>query len=59
MKPRRVLLIAFLVITAVIGFTTLQDSIFIENQHVDINQISSEVKSISVKISDGVGFGDK
>ena len=52
-------MIAFLVITAVIGFTTLQDSIFIENQHVDINQISSEVKSISVKISDGVGFGDK
>lgn len=71
MKSRKIVLIAFLVIVSAIGFTTLQENVFVENQVVDISETSSEanqvvdisdtdseVKTIAVSISDGVGFGD-
>ena len=71
MKSRKIVLIAFLVIVSAIGFTALQDSVFVENQVVDVSETSSEVnqivdisdtgneiKTITVSISDGVGFGD-
>jgi len=51
-------LIVFLAITSVLGLATLQENIFIENQFVDVNEFSSEVKTISVSITDGVGSGD-
>jgi hypothetical protein len=54
-------LIVFLAITSVIGFTALQDSIifenqFVENQSGDIKDFSSEGKTITVDVSDGVGM---
>lgn len=71
MKSRKIILIAFLVIVSAIGFTALQENVFVENQVVDISETSSEanqvvdisdtdseVKTIAVSISDGVGFGD-
>ena len=38
-----------------IGLATIQDGIFNENQFVDVNEISSEVKTITIDLSDGVG----
>ena len=58
MKSRKIILIVFLAITSVLGLATLQENIFIENQFVDVNEFSSEVKTISVSITDGVGSGD-
>ena len=71
MKSRKIVLIAFLVIVSAIGFTALQDNIFVENQVVEFSETSSEVnqmidisdagnevKTITVSISDGIGFGD-
>ena len=51
-------MIVFLAITSVLGLATLQENIFVENQFVDVNELSSEVKTISVSITDGVGSGD-
>ena len=71
MKSRKIFLIAFLGIVSAIGLTALQDSLFIENQVIDISETSSkvnqvseitdastEVKTINVNIVDGVGSGD-
>ena len=58
MKSRKIILIVFLAITSVLGLATLQENIFVENQFVDVNELSSEVKTISVSITDGVGSGD-
>ena len=71
MKSRKIFLIAFLGIVSAIGLTTMQDSIFVENQVIDVsetsskvNQVaevddaSSEVNTITVSISDGIGSGD-
>ena len=59
MKSRKTLLIIFLVITSIIGFATLQENIFHENQLIEISESSSDVKTITVAITDGVGSGDK
>jgi len=58
MKSRKIILIVFLTITSVLGLATLQDDIFVENQFVDVNEFSSEVKTITIGITDGVGSGD-
>ncbi len=47
----------FLAITSVIGLAALQENIFVENLFVGINEFSSETKTITVDISDGVGLG--
>jgi len=59
MKSSRIILIFFLVLTSVIGLSTLQDNIFEGYQFVDVNEFSSDVKTITVEIADGVGFEDK
>lgn len=59
MKSRKTLLIIFFVITSVIGFATLQDNIFEENQLIQLNESPSDVKAITIAITDGVGSGDK
>ena len=58
MKSRKLFLIAFVAIVSVIGLATLQENIFVENEFIEINDSSSEVKTITVGISDGVGSGD-
>ncbi len=48
--------------TSVLGLAALQDNIFVENQiilnqSVDVKEVSSEGKTITVDINDGVGLG--
>jgi hypothetical protein len=58
MKSRKIMLIVFLAITSVIGLAAIQDNIFAENQLVDVNEFSSELNTITVRVTDGVGSGD-
>lgn len=62
MKSRKILLVAFLAVTSVLGLAALQDNIFVENQvvqnqSVEIKETSQDTKTITVDISDGVGLG--
>jgi len=59
MKSRKILLIVFLVLSSAVGLTMTQDYIFDEDQIVDVNEFSSQTKTITVEITDGVGSGDK
>jgi len=59
MKSRKVILIFFVVLAFAVGFTTLQDYAFDENESVTTNEFSSQLKTITVEIVDGVGSGDK
>ena len=52
------MLIVFLAITSVIGLAAIQDNIFAENQFVNVNEFSSELNTITVRVADGVGSGD-
>ena len=58
MKSRKIILIIFLAITSVLGLATLQENIFVESQFVNVNEFSSEAKTITVSIIDGVGSVD-
>lgn len=59
MKSRKIILVVFLAVASVLGITALQDdSIFVENQIIDVNEFSSEAKTITVGIVDGIGSGD-
>jgi len=58
MKSRKVILIFFLVLAFAVGLTTLQDYTFDENESVATNEFSSQLKTITVEIADGVGSGD-
>jgi len=59
MKSRKVILILFIVLAFAVGFTTLQDYAFDENESVTTNEFSSQLKTITVEIVDGVGSGDR
>ena len=60
MKSRKVILIFFVVLAFAVGFTTLQDyNAFEENESVATNEFSSQLKTITVDINDGIGSGDK
>jgi hypothetical protein len=59
MKSKKVILIFFVVLAFAVGFTTLQDYAFDENESVTTNEFSSQLKTITVEIVDGVGSGDK
>jgi hypothetical protein len=59
MKSRKVILIFFVVLAFAVGFTTLQDYTFDENESVTPNEFSSQPKTITVEIVDGIGSGDK
>ncbi len=60
MKSRKVVLIFFLVLAFAVGLTTLQDYYaFDENEFIVTNEFSSQLKTITVEINDGVGSGDK
>ena len=57
MKSRKIILIVFVAIAFTMWLATLQDNIFVENQFVDVNEFSSDTKTITVDMSDGVGVG--
>ena len=62
MKSRKIILVAFLAATSVLGLAALQDNIFVENQvvlnqSIEIKELSTDAKTITVDISDGVGLG--
>jgi len=60
MKSRKVVLIFFLVLAFAVGLTSLQDYYaFDENESFVTNEFSSQLKTITVEINDGVGSGDK
>ena len=59
MKSRKTVLIFFIVLAFAVGLTTLQDYAFYENESVAINEFSSQLKTITVEINDGIGSGDK
>ena len=55
-------MVVFLAVTSVLGLAALQDNIFVEkqivqNQSIEIKEISPDTKTITVDISDGVGLG--
>ena len=58
MKSRKILLISLLVIASFIGFAALQEDVVDGTQFVDINEVPSEVRTITVDLADGVGSGD-
>jgi len=59
MKSRKVVLVFFLVLAFAVGLTTLQDYYaFDENESIVTNQFSSQLKTITVEIGDGVGSED-
>ena len=41
------------------GLTTLQDNIFEGNQIESVNEISSEEKTITIEMNDGISAGQK
>jgi len=59
MRSRKVILIFFVVLAFAVGFTTMQDYAFDENESVITNEFSSQLKTITVEIVDGIGSGDK
>ena len=59
MKSRKIFLIVFLVMSSAVGLTMTQDYIFDEEQSVEVNEFSSQSKTITVEITDGVGSNDK
>jgi ABC-type phosphate transport system permease subunit len=59
MKSRKIFLIVFLVMSSAVGLTMAQDYIFDEEQSVEVNEFSSQSKTITVEITDGVGSNDK
>jgi hypothetical protein len=59
MKSRKIILIFFVVLAFAVGFTTFQDYTFDENESVTTNEFSSQLKTITVEIVDGIGSGDK
>ena len=58
MNSGKILLIIFLVISTVIGFATIQDYTSDENESLNVDDFSSQVETVKVKISDGVGSLD-
>ncbi len=53
-------MVFFVVLAFAIGLTTLQDyNVFEENESVATNEFSSQLKTITVDINDGIGSGDK
>ncbi len=58
MRSRKVVLIFFVVLAFAVGFTTLQDYTFDENESVTTNEFSSQPNTITVEIDDGIGSGD-
>ncbi len=59
MKSRKAVLIFFIVLAFVVGFTTLQDYTFDEIESIATNEFSSELNTITVEMVDGIGSGDK
>ncbi|MEX0854367.1 MAG: hypothetical protein WD018_01205 [Nitrosopumilaceae archaeon] len=59
MKSGKVLLMIFLVLSSAIGLAIMQDFASDENQSVSVDDYSSQVKKINIKVSDGVGSKDK
>ncbi len=45
--------------SSAVGLTMAQDYIFDEEQSVEVNEFSSQSKTITVEITDGVGSNDK
>ena len=62
MKSRKIILIIFVAIASTMGLAAVQDNIFVENQFVaenelvDVNEFSSDAKTITINMSDGVGL---
>ena len=49
----------FIVLSSAIGLAVIQDFASDENQSVSIDDYSSQVKQIKIKVSDGIGSDDK
>ena len=49
----------FIVLSSAIGLAVIQDFASDENQSVSVDDYSSQIKKIMIKVSDGVGSGDK
>jgi len=58
MNSGKILLIIFVVISTVIGFTTIQDYSSNENESINVDDFSSQVETVKIEISDGVGSVD-
>ena len=58
MNSGKILVIIFVVLLTVIGFATIQDYSSNENESLNADDFSSEVETVKVEISDGVGSVD-
>lgn len=59
MKSGKVLLIVFIVLALTIGVTTFDELGSNENKLIQIGDLSSQVKTIEIELSDGAGSSDK
>jgi len=59
MKSGKIFLMIFIVLSSAIGLAVIQDFASDENQSVSIDDYSSQVKQIKIKVSDGIGSDDK
>ena len=59
MKSGKIFLMIFIVLFSAIGLAVIQDFASDENQSVSVDDYSSQIKKIMIKVSDGVGSDDK
>lgn len=57
MNSGKIILIIFVALATVMGLATIQDYSPNENESIDFDP-SSQVETVTVEISDGVGSGD-
>ena len=55
MKSGKTLLIVFIVVASAIGLATFQEFNSVENHVVTTGDFSSDVKTVKISLSDGVG----
>ena len=58
MNLGKISLIIFVVLSTVIGFATIQDYSSDESKSIDVDDFSSQDKTVKIDISDGVGSVD-
>ena len=55
MKPGKIFLMIFIVLSSAIGLAVIQDFASDENQSVSVDDYSSQTKTKKIQLSDGVG----
>jgi len=59
MKPGKIFLMIFIVLSSAIGLAVIQDFASDESQPVSVYDFFSQTKTKKIQLSDGVGSDDK